>query len=243
MSHTISTPTPTKKRKRSPSPTRKKARVEEVEKKPRVGEHTPTITSHPVITHPPVIISRPPVLTHTPTTTPLSREGQSELDRFYREIDSLTHTSLPPLSTPTPTVTPTVTPSATRPKPLNPFKKRIKFLRENFGPNYHDASHFKPTDLKTKQGVWSAELPQVKEWIGEAINHIYYDDDAIVLSKPGEGKYKAGRNFLVDMGKPVGYLTGSSVPRGTQPEARYIGLYVDKNGITVSAVPCTPETF
>jgi hypothetical protein len=237
--------TPTKKRKsRSPSPTRKKSRLDEAEKTTR-EEPTPTITTHqPVITHPPVLVHEP-IITPPSTTKALPRDEQSKLDRFFSEIDSLTHTTLPPLSTPTPTptVTPTVTPRATRPKPANPFEGKIKFLRGNFGTDYHDSSHFKPTDLKPKQGVWGAKLPKVKTWIGEAINHVYYDDDAIVLSRPGEGASKGGRNFLIDMGKPVGYLSGSSIPKGTQPEARYIGLYVDKKGVTVSAFPCTPETF
>jgi hypothetical protein len=223
-------PTPTKKRKKSPSPTRKKARVESAE---------PTVRAD----------DKPPPTHHTQpaTTTTLSREEQSELDRFFSEIDSLTQSTLPPLSTPTPTVTPTVTPTltpqVTRPKPVNPFAGRIEFLRPNFGTDYHDAAHFKPTDLKSKHGVWNDKLKQVKEWVGEAINHVYYDDTSIVASKAGSGASKGGRNYLIDMGKPVGYLSGSSVPSGTHPEARYIALYVNKKGVTVSAFPCTPEMF
>jgi hypothetical protein len=234
MTQRTHTPTPTKKRKsRSPSPTRKKSRHEEAETPVRVEQPTPTITTHP------------PVSTHEPTTTALSRDQQSDLDRFLSEIDSLAHTTLPPLSTPTPTptVTPTVTPRVTRPKPVNPFKGTIDYLRGNFGTDYHDAAHFKPTDLKSKHGVWGAKLPMVKTWIGEAINHIFDDDASIVASKAGSGASKGGRNYLVDMGKPVGYLSGSSIPRGTRPEARYIALYVNKKGITVSAFPCTPEMF
>jgi hypothetical protein len=231
------TTTPTKKRKKSISPTRKKARLEEAETPTRVEQTTPTITTHP------------PVITREPTTTTLSRDQQSELDRFFSEIDSLTQTTLPPLSTPTPTPTPTVTPTVpvtprvSRPKPVNPFAGTIQFLRSNFGTDYHDSAHFKPTDLKSKHGVWNSTLPQVKKWIGEAINHVYDDDASIVASKPGSGKSKGGRNYLIDMGKQVGYLSGSSVPSGTQPEARYIALYVNKKGVTVSAFPCAPEMF
>jgi hypothetical protein len=235
----LSPHTSPRKRKKSPSPTRKKARIEG-EGSTRAELPTPTITTHPMITHPPTIT------THPPATSTLSRDDQAELDRFLSEINSMTHTTPPPLSTPTPIPTPTVTPTVTvrtGPKPVNPFAGTIDFLRDNFGTDYHDSAHFRATDLKSKHGVWGAKLPKVKTWVGEAINHIYDDDASIVTSKPGTGASKGGRNYLVDMGKPVGYLSGSSVPRGIQPEARYIALYVNKKGITVSAFPCTPEMF
>ena len=65
----------------------------------------------------------------------------------------------------------------------------------------------------------------------------------IVASKPGTGKYRDGYNYLVSMDKPVGYLSGSSVLSGTKPEARYIAVYLDKKGNTVSAFPCSPDMF
>jgi hypothetical protein len=228
---------PTKKRKHSASPTRKKARAESTTT--RAEEPTlPTGTTHPPV----ITMPTPTITTHPSTSTTLSHDDQSELDRFLSEINSLPSTSLPPLSTPTPTVTPTVT-TRTGPKPANPFAGKIKFLRGDFGTGYHDTAHFKATNLKSKHGVWDAALPQVKEWVREAIDHVYYDDASIVASKVGTGASKGGRNYLIDMGKPVGYLSGSSVPSGTQPEARYIALYVSKNGTTVSAFPCTPEMF
>lgn len=243
MTQRTSSPTPSKKRKKSSSPTRKKARVEGPEKTTR-EEPTPTITTHqPLITHP---LVQDPVTTHPPTTSTLSHDDQLELDRFLSEINSLTDTSLPPLSTPTPKPTPTVTPKLTPrtgPKPLNPFADTINYLRGNFGTDYHDTAHFHPTDLKSKHGVWGAKLPRVKKWVGEAIQHVFDDDAAIVASKPGAGASAGGRNYLIDMGRPVGYLSGSSIPTGTRPEARYIALYVNKKGETVSAFPCTPEMF
>jgi hypothetical protein len=233
---------PSPKRKRQPSPSRKAIRLEERDR-PGSSGHGAVTTS---TTH-----------RQVSTAAPTSEKHQdAEFERFLSEMADIGAIPRPPrplsqpIQSPTPIVTPTVrtvpspVPTAgTGSKPKNPLAGMVKDLRQGFGTSDHDAFHFWPTDLKLKHGVWRAKLPQVRKWVGEALKSIKRNDQWIVASKPGTGKYRDGYNYLVFMDERVGYLSGSSVLEGTQPEARYIAVFLDKNGYTVSAFPSSPDTF
>ena len=89
--------------------------------------------------------------------------------------------------------------------------------------------------------MWQGKLPQLRKWVGMALDSIYLDDRFVVASKPGTA---GGYVYLVSMdGAEVGYLSGASVPPGEKPPATHIEVYLDRKGTTVSAFPSSPGIF
>lgn len=212
---TSSPRTSTKKRKHSDSPpTRKKARL---------GDDAPATT------------------TPTPVTVQTTAADEEMFAAFLRDV--LGDDPPPPLAG-TPTVAQTVpaTPTpAAGPKPANPFARKVKKLRGNFGTGYHDIAHFQPTQNKSHHGVWDGSRKKVQAWVRLALGSIFDDDGFVAASKPGQN---GGHTYLISMeGETVGYLSGSSVPLGTKPPAKHIEVYLDKKGATVSAFPSSPDIF
>jgi hypothetical protein len=126
-------------------------------------------------------------------------------------------------------------------KPKNPHAGMVKQLRANFGTGYHDTAHFKATADKADHGVWQGTIPQVKNWVGMALDSIYLDDPFVVASTPGAN---GGYTYLVAMdGTTVGYLSGASVEPGANPPAQHVEVYLNRKGNTVSAFPSSPDIF
>jgi hypothetical protein len=126
-------------------------------------------------------------------------------------------------------------------KPANPWKNRTKKIPDWWGTTYHDVSHFSPTMDKSYHGVWGTRtLATVYDWVTRARASVNKDDEHVVASKRGTD---GGYNFLVDMGEPVGYLSGSRVPPGTRPPANHVAVYLDAKGNVVTTFPCTPDVF
>lgn len=155
----------------------------------------------------------------------------------------------PPAALPLPTSMPAHSPVSTPtsapgtkppgPKRANPHAGKVKFLRKDFGTQVHDQFHFAPTDQKKIHGVWQGNLSQIKAWVGMALDSIHTDDDHLIASKKGD---KAGQfNYLVSMGTPVGYVSGSSYPKPLP--ATHVIVFLTKNGVTVSAFPGDPSAF
>jgi hypothetical protein len=204
------------KRKRRPSPTnsRKKLHTEEG------NENTTAIAT---------------------TTKPDPDAEYAEFAEIMRGIGVTMNDSTTPVLTPPVLATP-VPPTPALPKPTNPMAGKMRYPAQGWGSSVHEQMHFSPTDAKKYHGVWGTKkLNQVRKWVNQACDSIYYNDEHVVASKPGE---KGGYNFLVDMGDTtVGYLSGSSVPPGSKPPANYVAVYVNKNGYPTTAFPCTPDVF
>lgn len=132
-------------------------------------------------------------------------------------------------------------PLAQGPRRANPLIGKPLKISTKWGTGVHELMHFQPTTSKPNHGVWGTNnIKQVQKWVRQACTAIRTDSDAVVASKPGTN---GGYNFLVDMGEPVGYLSGSNVPPGTAPEARYIAVYVNNKKYPATAFPCTPNIF
>jgi len=203
----------TTKRKHSASPTRKMART--IDDAPANPAPTPVQT--------------------TPT-------DEEEFAAFYRQVVGEDPLPPPLAATPTTPQAVPVTPTpVVGPKPVNPFARKVKALRGNFGTGYHDIAHFQPTLNKSYHGVWGGKRKKVQAWVKLALDSIYNDDHFVVASKPGPD---GGHNYLISMdGTTVGYLSGSSVSPGEKPPAKHIEVYLDKKGNTVSAFPSSPNIF
>jgi hypothetical protein len=132
-------------------------------------------------------------------------------------------------------------PSAARAKPANPWRNRTRKIPDWWGTTYHDISHFSPTMGKPYHGVWGTKkVATVYDWVTRARDAVNKDDEHVVQSKPGTD---GGYNFLVDMREPVGYMSGSRVPLGTQPQATHVAVYLDAKGNVATVFPCTPDAF
>lgn len=119
-----------------------------------------------------------------------------------------------------------------------PHLGTIKKLRGNFGTGMHEKFHFAPTTEKSHHGVWGTNnVTTIKGWVGMCVDSIWNGDQFVVGSKAGSGSWR----YLVNMGKQVGYLSGSAA-HGSPP-ATHIELYVNTKGVTVSAFPSDPSIF
>ncbi len=188
-----------------------------------------------------------PTTTPDPAPTPTHDTAFAEFAEMMRGI-GVTLNDPTPTDTPMVTVPEATTPAVTTPvpttgpKPANPWAGKAKNPSKTWGSSVHEQMHFAPTDTKPYHGVWGTKnLAKVRKWLTTACAGIKRDDGSVVASKAGE---KGGWNFLVDMkGTTVGYLSGSRIPPGSQPPARYIAVYVNKQGYPATAFPCTPDIF
>lgn len=183
-----------------------------------------------------------------PPTSTEKNDFDAEYAEFLRSIgdttapqgtgDQTTVSTTPVITLP---ITTAPTPLVQGPRRKNPWLGKPLKISTKWGTGVHELMHFKPTTSKPNHGVWrTTNIKQVQKWVRQACTAIRTDSDTVVASKPGE---KGGYNFLVDMGEPVGYLSGSNIPSGTAPEARYLAVYVNKKGYPATAFPCTPDIF
>lgn len=215
------------KRKRSPSPSSRKRLHTETDEDP-TAQKSPDKNEEP--------------------TDPTSAETDPLADAYAELMRSIGGENTNTVS-PTPIVTlpintapapPQVVPvQAARRK--NPWAGKPLKISKKWGTRAHEKMHFGPTVNKPNHGVWRTQkVADVQEWVRQACDSIRADTDDVVASKPGE---KGGYNFLVDMGRPVGYISGSNIQPNTRPEASHLAVYVNKKGYPVTAFPCTPEIF
>jgi hypothetical protein len=189
-----------------------------------------------------------PGLPETDPTSTVTNNFDAEIAELLRSIGDTTVPEGTGSQT-TVSTTPVITlPITTAPIPLiqgprrkNPFVGKPLKISGKWGTTVHEQMHFYPTDQKPDHGVWGTpNVAQVQKWVRKACAAIRQDSDAVVASKPGA---KGGYNFLVDMGEPVGYVSGSNIQSGTEPVATHLAVYVNKKGYPVTAFPCTPGIF
>jgi hypothetical protein len=108
-----------------------------------------------------------------------------------------------------------------------------QFIRERgsqFPPFGPEQCHLVATpDATSKHGVWRTKnWSKIGEWVELAPQSIEAGDGYVVNWKPGN---KPGRvDYLVNMGREIGYLSGSSIPSNTRPPATHCRVATMRRG-------------